>query len=93
MTPVHDVSLHIAARMNAALAAEGSSAALRCFMEDLEEFELLEAVAKAAGLPPQRVVSLLSSKRSPPFATVVALWKAAGLRLTVEVVPAGDHDA
>ncbi len=89
MTPVYDASLHMAARMNAALASEGASSALRCFMEDLEEFELLEAVAKAAGLSPQRVVSLLSSKRSPPFATVVTLWKAAGLRLTVEVVQAG----
>lgn len=62
-------------------------------MEDLEDFELLEAVAKATGLSPQRVKSLLSSKRSPPFATVVALWKAAGLRLTVEVVPAGGGGA
>lgn len=85
--PVHDVSSHIATRMNAALASDGPSAALRCFREDLEKFDLLEAVADTAGLSPQRVVSLLSSKRSPPFATVVALWKAAGLRLTV--VPAG----
>lgn len=89
MTPVHDASLQMAARMNAALASKGPSAALRCFVEDLEEFELLEAVAKAAGLTPLKVVSLLTSKRSPPFATVVTLWKAAGLRLTVEV-PAGD---
>lgn len=37
----------MAARMNAALASKGPSAALRCFMEDLEEFELLEGVAKA----------------------------------------------
>lgn len=87
MTPVYDVSLHMAARMNAALASEGPSSALRCFMEDLEEFELLEAVAKAAGLSPQRVVSLLSSKRSPPFATVVTLWKAAGLRITFKAAP------
>ena len=89
MTPVQDVSLHMAARMNAALASEGPRAALRCFMEDLEEFELLEAVAKATGLTPPRVVRLLSSKRSPPFATVVALWKAAGLRFTVEAAPTG----
>lgn len=88
MTLVHDPSLQMAARMNAALASEGPSAALRCFMEDLERFDLLEAIAKAAGLTPLRVVSLLTSKRSPPFATVVTLWKAAGLRLTVEVVPA-----
>jgi len=82
MTPVNDVRLHMAARMNAALASEGPSAALLCFMKDLEEFELLGDVAKAAGLTPQRVVRLLSGKRSPPFATVVTLWKAAGLRLT-----------
>jgi hypothetical protein len=41
MTPVHDVQLHMAARMNAALASEGPSAALLCFIEDLEEFGLL----------------------------------------------------
>ncbi|WP_341024905.1 hypothetical protein [Brevundimonas diminuta] len=93
MTPVYDVSLHMATRMNAALASEGSSAALRCFMEDLEEFELLEAVAKATGLTPLKVVNLLSSKRSPPFATVVALWKAAGLRITVEAARTGGGGA
>jgi hypothetical protein len=52
MTPVHDVQLHMAARMNAALASEDPSAALLCFIEDLEEFGLLGDVAKAAGLTP-----------------------------------------
>lgn len=89
MAPVRDVAIHMAARMNAALASEGSHAALRCFLEDLEQFELLESVAKAAELTPQRVVSLLSGKRSPPFATVVTLWRAAGLRFTVEAMRSG----
>lgn len=87
MTPVHDVQLHMAARMNAALASEDPSAALLCFIEDLEEFGLLGDVAKAAGLTPQRVIGLLSGKRSPPFATVVTLWKAAGLRITFKAAP------
>jgi len=87
MTPVHDVQLHMAARMNAALASEGPSAALLCFIEDLEEFGLLGDVAKAAGLTSQRVIGLLYGKRSPPFAKVVTLWKAAGLRITFKAAP------
>ena len=75
----------IAARMSTALAADGPHAALLCLKEDLERFQMLDAVATAVGLAPQKIVSLLSGKRSPPFLTVAAICRAAGLRFVYEV--------
>lgn len=85
MTPVHDTTSDIAERMSRTLATDGPRAALLCLKEDLENTQQLDSVAAAVGLTPKKVSSLLSGRRSPPFLTVAALCRAAGLRLVYEV--------
>lgn len=87
MTPVHDTTSDIAERMSRALATDGPRAALLCLKEDLERTQMMDSVAAAVGLTPKKVASLLSGKRSPPFLTVAALCRAAGLRFVYEVAP------
>lgn len=87
MMHTRDERSDMAERMSKALDIEGSAAALRSFRADLERFGMLNSVAEAVGLSPDRVVRLLSGKRSPPVTTVFALCRAAGLRVVYEVAP------
>ncbi|MNQ62370.1 hypothetical protein D3C85_767120 [compost metagenome] len=87
MTPVHDTTSDIAERMSTALAKDGPRAALICLKENLERTQMMDSVAVAVGLTPKKVASLLSGKPSPPFLTVAALCRAAGLRFVCEVAP------
>lgn len=87
MTHTRDQQSDMAERMSTALATEGSAAALRSFQADLERLGMLDSVAEAIGLSPDKVVRLLSGKRSPPVTTVFALCRAAGLRFVYEVAP------
>ena len=87
MTHTRDAQSDMAARMSEALAVEGPAAALRSFRDDLERYGMLNSVAETVGLTPDKVVRLLSRKRSPPVTTVFALCRAAGLRFVYEVAP------